>query len=172
MSEPKSVKKITIKEIIGLTGVATDEVKAHMLDLAKQGGSAAELAAIAGEVQGYGAKASQYGESFFLTGNFVSLNRQTGEILESNKLYLPKDTTENVMAEYKNRTESTDLVSIKLIIRVILDKASSTGYSYVCKPIETPELINKKAKLVALLSNLPALPQLPAPEAKPHAKSK
>lgn len=155
------VKKITIKVVCELGRMPTDEVKAHFLNLAKHN---TEIAAIAGEVTGYGSRATQFGESFFLLGTFFAQNRGTGKLYEANKCYLPKDVTENIVNAFRNRLDASEHIEFKVIVQIVEDKSGATGYTYICKPIATPESITKRAKMMSTFLSLPA------PEKKTVAK--
>jgi hypothetical protein len=160
MSDAILLKKITLKAVSELgRDVSTGEVTAYFLAKAKAG---TELLAVAGEMTGYGLKKSQFGDSFFLTGIFFALNRETGKLYKAGKIYLPKDATENIVAKFEARTQQDEFVKFQLTVKVVEDKSSSTGYSYVCEPIRSPESIHREAELIGALAALPA----PKPQAK------
>ena len=159
MTEPKLLKKITIKEITGMGRDKTvDDVKRSRLEQAKNN---TELAVIAGKVTGYGGKATQYGESLFLIGSFIAQNRMTGEVFKSGKCYLPKDATENLVAMFQGRTVNDQYIKFQLSVTVVED-SSATGYTYICQPTRTAESVTEEAEMLASIAALPA----PKPQAK------
>lgn len=163
MSKITALKKITIKDVCGVE--RGEDVKEFMRQEAERGG---ELIAIAGEVTGYGGKATQFGESFFLIGLFVAQNRKTGEVFKSSKVYLPKDVTENIMSAFISRKTDEQSVKFQLSVSVVKDKSSAVGYAYLCEPIRTPEAVSREQELLA---SFDALPALPAPSANGKKKT-
>jgi hypothetical protein len=143
------VKKITIKEIIGIP--KDEDTKVYMTKLSSE---SPEIAAIVGDVTGFGGKMTQYGESFFLTGSFMAQNRMTGEVIKSGKMYLPKDVTETIIASVKNREHATDATSLHLTIKVVPDL--SQGFTYICEPVKTIESVSREAEMEGQLLALGA----------------
>ena len=148
--ETRTLKKITLKDILGIERGA--DVKAIMLEHAAK---ETELAAIAGDVRGYGGKTTQFGESLFLVGDFVAQNRVTGEVFKSQRAYLPKDATEAVVARFNSRKGDDEYVNFTLIVKVIKDK-SAMGFTYVCEPVRDARSVTREAELLATFAALPA----------------
>lgn len=153
--EVNLLSKMNIKAICGLG--RGDDAKEFMR---KQAETNAELAAIAGEVTGYGGKVTQYNregeKNFFLLGSFMAINRQTGEVFRSGKLYLPAGITETIKSQFDSRKEATETVNFQLTVTVIKDKEAATGYVYLVEPIRSPEAVNKERLMLDSLLALPA----------------
>lgn len=147
------LSKMTLKEITGNRALTTDEYKAKMKELSV---SQAEIAAISGEVTGFGEKSTNFGVSTYLVGSFVAQNRLTGELFKATKAYLTGGASEEIVAKFRQRAAAEDTVRFQLTVTVVPDVKSATGYTYVIQPIKTPEVINREAELLATFAALPA----------------
>lgn len=162
--EPTFVKKITMKVI---ADIPRDDSKAATIE--KFMGTAKshpDFAAISGDITGYGTKKGAFGENFYFNGSFVAINRKSGQIFTSSKIYLPNDLADNAVAAFNGRSKDSEGVHFHAHIQIALDPSSATGYTFVSQPIKTPESINREAELIAKLTNLPAPKQLAAPAKK------
>lgn len=155
MADIKLLKKITIKDVLEIK--RGEDSKSVLSSLAEND---TEICVISGEVTGYGVKATQYKASHFFVGMFFAQNRTNGKIFKATKIYLPEDFSENIVTTFNNKSEGTDSVRFQVSIKVVKDTSSNAGYTYICEPIKTPELINKEAEMMATFL------QLPAPEKK------
>lgn len=153
MSNIKNLKKISVKELLGLT--RTDDAKAIMADIVKKFGSK-PLFRIKGNVTGYAEKKTQYGESFMLIGQFIAQNFETNEIFKSGRAYLPKSASEEIVGQFKSRSEAQNGVEFTADVFVVTDTASATGYSYDVRPIATVETLAWEAKAMQEMLALPA----------------
>lgn len=154
MSEAKLLKKITSKEIMGVTG-KDNVAKEQWVKLAKAGGE--KLFVIAGDVKTYGFKHTSYGDAYFFLGVFVARNNLTGQVFKSSKVYLPsKSDIENVLAEFKTQRESdpTAVVSFNMMYSVVEDAAQ--GYTFISESAQTPEHVTREAELLGAMKALPA----------------
>lgn len=151
--DTKVVNKLTIKTILGIDrGKTKEEVIAIMKDYAAKN---SEIAAIIGKITGFGEKATQFGNSTFFIGDFYAQNRETGEIFEGGKIYLPKDVSETIKAAFVNRTAQDEYVKVQLTVSVVKD-SGTVGYAYVCRPIKNPQSINERAEMLGQFLSLPA----------------
>lgn len=168
--EIKIVPKLSLKEIIGLKrNTPKDQVVSEMR---KHAESSTQIASIIGDVEGYGVKATQYGESIFLAGLFIARNEINGDIFKSDKIYLPKNAVDNIVAKFKGRTGPEDKVKFQLGVRVVEDSASATGYTYICEPVRTPEIVSREQEMLEAFNALPPPANhaaLPAPESNKKA---
>lgn len=146
--------KMTLKSICGMTRQTSEEdTKKYFLTKAKD---SAEVAVIAGYADGFSTKAGAKGESTFFSGLFLAQNRESGVNFKSYKLFLPKSATDIIVAQLKNRANGQDEVKFKLVVRVVEDSSSAAGYTYICEPVKTPELLNKEMELMQTFLALPA----------------
>ncbi len=161
--ETKVVNKLTIKTILGIERGKTKE---EVINIMKgYAATNSEVAAVLGKVTGFGSKATQFGESTFFIGDFYAQNRETGEVFEGNKIYLPKDVSETIKAAFENRNSQDEYVKVSLTVSVVKD-SGVVGYAYVCRPIKNPQSINERAEMLGQFA------QLPAPEKKKIAQAK
>lgn len=143
----KSLKKITLPEI----GIVIPAGGGEYLGKT--------VALLGGEVSGYSLKISNYGESKAFSGNFIAVNNQTGEVHEANTMYFPGSDYADVLAQQLERLQPGETLSFQVEVAVVESKKAGRGYSFVCREISTPEVMNKKAALAAeLVSKLKMLP--------------
>lgn len=154
-NDTKLLKKITIKEVLELgREMTTEQVKAHFTNLANEQ-PGREIAALSGDVTGFGTKTTQFGESIYFTGVFFAQNRETGALYKAAKIYLPRDAAENLVASFGGRQQADDSIRFTMIVRLTPDP--SQGYTYVCEGIKTPQSINREAELLSMFKNLDVL---------------
>jgi len=155
MTEFKPLSKMTIKDIVGVA--SGEDIKKKMRNLAEAAGAkGAEIAAIVGEVTGWGGKATQYGDTIFFTGTFIAQNQQDGSRYRSSKIYLPKNVSETIKGAFDTRKTAEDIIKFQLTVTVIEDSSVAVGYKYVVDPARTPEVVNKEAAMASVFDSLPA----------------
>jgi len=152
MSTIKTLKKISVKELFGLK--RNDDGKAKMQELVKSGHK--EIFVISGRVTGFASKATQYGESFALLGQFLARNQINGDVFKATKCYLPKDFTENVIGTFQNRSDESGAIEFTANVSVVEDSSSATGYTYIVEPVTTAESMAWEAKAMQSLLAIPA----------------
>lgn len=162
MTAIKTLKRISVKELLGLK--RADSGKEKIQELLKQG--ITNVFTITGRVTGFASKATQYGENFALIGEFLARNDINGELHKSTKAYLPKDFTENVIAQFQNREANSSAVEFSAHVKILEDSASATGYTYIVEPIETIETMAWQQQAMKTLLALPA----PIPVEKKNGK--
>lgn len=83
---------------------------------------------IAGKAVRWETKDSQYGESVCLIGDFMAVNANTGEVMKSNRVYLPGIMTDSVLAHIGDGK----FVEFAFDVAIIPDPnvKSATGYQY------------------------------------------
>ena len=151
-----TLKKISVKELLGLK--RGDSGAKHIQKLLESGVS--KLYRIKGNVTGYGTKTTQYGESFVLTGQFIAQSLVDGKIFKASKAYLPKDFTETIIAEFKNRGNVENGLEFTAEVSACEDSSVATGYSYTVEPVETEISRSFEEKAIKEFSALPAPKQL------------
>lgn len=157
MTNVKSQKTLTLKSI-GLNipaggGEYLDKVVA-LLDC---------------DVEGYFMKATQYGESVALNGDITIVNALSGEVFQGITVYLPDDFASMIANKLDKREDQGSTVNFKAEIIVSQSEKSARGYTYITRPISTPEMVNRRLeKANNLMSTLKALPA-PQKEAKVKA---
>lgn len=162
----KRLKKMTLKTIHEMG--RTDDAKAHFASLAK---NETLVASIVGEMTAWGSKSSQYGPSHYITGDFFARNEVTGVLYSSSVLYLPKATAEILIAAFDKRGNPEEKIKVNLSVRVVEDKSSATGYTYVVEPIETPESTSQKKELLSKLLAAPTAKMLAGPSGQKQLTS-
>lgn len=150
MSQTVPLKKITLKEVCNVK--REDDARAYFLAAAKE---ERELCMIVGEIRGYGSKASQYGESNFLTGFFMAQNRATGKIYKASKAYLPNDITEELIAAFQSRKTEDEIIKFQVTITAV-QADTPTGYTFVTEPARTPEAVNRESEMLQTFLAVPA----------------
>jgi hypothetical protein len=160
MTDTKMLPKLSLKVIQGMgRTVDANTTKAHFLALAK---AKTEVGVFAGKIEGYIKKTTDLGDNILLIGGFMAINRSTGELFESDKLYLPKGMVETLVGKFDAREKGETSLKFKLSVLVVEDSDSVTGYTYISQAPETAELINERAERLASLTNLPAPKSLAA----------
>lgn len=155
------LKKMTVKTLFGMS--RDEDAKKYFRNLADEAGKGgAELAVIGGKVNGYGNKATQFGDSTFLTGFFVAQNRQDGKLYRSGVLYLPKGTAEALAAAFEKRNEKADWIRFQLTLSVTEDSKSAVGYTFICESARDTETLNEEKELLQAFDMLPAPKKLKA----------
>ena len=152
MSTTTDVRKITVKTVLGIKS-KNDEAKAQLKEIAK---TTPNCIAFVGTMNGWGSKATQYGESHFITGELFAKNLVTGEVFESSKAYLPSDITEVSIAAFNNREANSEGIKIQATISIVEDASLATGYTFISKPIKTPQSVNRAAEMLGALHSVPA----------------
>lgn len=153
MTNKSEVAKITLKVLAGLT--REGDMKAAMYKLAEQKG---DFVAIAGDVHAYGVKQGALGDSVMFVGQFVGVNRNTGEVYEATKLYLPRGLADEIKSKFDARTDGNP-ITFNAEIKPVLAKDAVMGFQYIYKPISTAESLNRSNQLLGQIQALPA----PAP---------
>lgn len=157
-NEMRFVKTLTYETAMGINNLKDDLLKQKKLELAKAGGF---LAVVSGNVYSHSTKATVKGDRTTFNGTFVARNDKTGEVLETARCYLDKTTAETVKAEFESRKPKDGAIaedyhiSFCLQIGLQLSDASPTGYTWVVKPIMSPQAADEKS---ALIGKFPALP--------------
>lgn len=150
--EPTWKKKLTLKVI---TGQKTErDVVEFMKDKAKKN---AKIARIKGALESYREESGFKGQgiNFVLYGQFFAFNYETGEIMESDKLYLPKDVSSRWIAAFQQRKQ--DVTSVIAEYDVFVEPFDSDkGYTYVFKAEGSPEHYSRRGELLATMKALPA----------------
>lgn len=105
-----------------------------------------------------------------LTGRFQATNCETGDVVRSGMLYLPKGIHETVTAAVK-KAEDGDVVRFALRVRSVRAE-NPAGYSYEAVPLLKPEESDPLDKLAAEIGA--GMPQkaLGSGEPAPTASSK
>lgn len=152
MSNLKRLKKISVKELLGLS--RKDDGAEAIKKLIAEGHES--IFRIKGDVTGYTTKATSLGESFALTGNFLAQSLISGEMFESSKAYLPKSFSEDIVANFANRQENAIGVGFTAEVLVLKDSSSATGYTYDVKNLETKENLAWKQQAMQEFMALPA----------------
>lgn len=152
MTAIKTLKKISVKELFGLK--RTDDGAANIKKLMEEGHT--KIFRIKGNVTGFTSKATNLGESFGLTGQFLAHNLVTNELFKSSKCYLPKDFTETIISNFKNRGDAATGVEFTAEISVVKDSSSASGYTYICEPIQTADTVAWEERAVKEFTSLPA----------------
>lgn len=142
-------KTISYKVICGIADKKDEEVKAYMRGLAEKD---AKLCSVAGEISGYSVKTGQYGENIAFNGEFIVQSAITGEVLESTKMFFDKGFADQVRARFDQRQNGAEMVQFSCEIFVVKhDKAP--GFTYMARPLRTPEAVTRKASLMMLLAS-------------------
>ena len=150
-SNVEQVKKITLKEVLGLK--TTDDARKLYMDAAK---GKKPVVRIGGDVSGTGTKHTQYGESIVLYGTFVAANLLTGEIFESSKCYLPTESAEQIRDAFAARRDEYASIGFDFVFSVVESSKSGTGYTFMASTEKTPEQISRRAELLGKFKALPA----------------
>ena len=154
MTDVKVLNKITVKDV----GFATDKVKEMIALIGKR------IIAVAGEVEGSFVKTTYYGDSIGFSGEFVARNLITGETFSSTKIYLPQGFSETLEGKLNKKSDDS---TIKFSCEITVGETDKgKGYTFVVTPIQTPEVVQKKA---ALFKQLEQVPLLEAPKAAKKA---
>lgn len=169
----KVLTKLTMKEFIGK--------KAQLLAYAIQGkksdeavtGEPVKLLRVIGQVTGFKADSSDYGEYTQLNGIFVGTNMQTGEQVQVARAILPGAIGEMLSNAIKNGADAVDF-AVEVFIEY--DEAAATMYKFSTRSLMTPEqpkaVDNIMAKLAASGLTLDAPLQLSAPTLDKDAAKK
>lgn len=121
------------------------------------------------DVEGYFMKTTQYGESVALTGDITAVNALTGEIFQGITVYLPDDFASMIANKLDKRDDQSMTVNFKAEIIVSASEKSARGYTFITRPISTPEMVN--ARLERANNLLSTLKALPAPKKEPNVKA-
>lgn len=162
MNDTKLAKSLSYKTLAGLSEASDDEVKSAMKEFAK---TDTIITQIAGEITGYSIKNAQYGENISFTGNFVARSAITGEIFETSKMFFDKGFSEQLRSQWDSRIDSGEIVKFSAEIMVIKFN-KSPFYTYMARPLRTPEAITKRAELLSTLASAPLPVKIAAPNKK------
>lgn len=111
---------------------------------------------------------TNFGDSTRLIGDFLAVNKQTGEMFRSNRLFLPSIISEEMEAAVDPSTKSQ--VEFAFDIYIIPDDKSATGYVYMAEPVVKARESDAMAQLAGKMGITLGLPEpkeapaLPAPE--------
>jgi hypothetical protein len=84
----------------------------------------------------------------YFVGSFEAINMQTGEVMRSGKLFLPKGISELVEDATKKAREKDDKASIAFAFEVRSIKATNPiGYSYKVLALKSPEATDELKEL-------------------------
>ena len=134
-----AVKAITLKQLSGGIPAGGGEFIGKV------------IAAVAGKVNGYSIKNTQYGESILLQGSFIAVSLITKETYEAPGLYLPKDYAEMIANSLDKSEAGSEILLDKLQIFCAKSDRSGRGYTFITKSLETPQVVNEKKQLAASL---------------------
>ncbi len=119
------------------------------------------LFTVSGYVYGIICHDGKYGESVGFKGDFVAVNKLTGEIFESEAAFLPQGLTR----EIQQRLEKSETSEVKFTadIKAMPSTKSAQGYAWIADAPRTEQMVSRKEalKLEALQSaKLLAAPQV------------
>ncbi len=96
----------------------------------------------------------------FFVGTFEGMNMQTGEVLRSGKMFLPKGISEVVEAAIKTAKDKDDKNTVAFAFEIRSVKASNPiGYSYEAAALKNPEEEDSLKEIRALVAKAPTLEQ-------------
>lgn len=116
------------------------------------------VALLSGSANSYHFKHGQFGENIALSGDFVIVNALTGEVYEGSTLYMPEDFAKTVQTRLdKAAGASVDFEGVE--IQCAKSERGARGYTFIVRPVQTPEIVNRKKDMAAsLLKHVKALP--------------
>jgi len=103
------------------------------------------IANISGVIEDYFTVNTKYGESVGFKGFFLGQNPESGEVFESNAVFLPANATEQIQNQLADSEDDT--LKIKLGVSVQESDKNASGIAYICDLPETEA--RKSAKLLA-----------------------
>ena len=129
----KQLKKITCKEVMEKI-----EIGSRMI--------------VGGVAFGHFTKTTTYGDSVAIEGDFVAQDIKTGKQFTAPVLYLPTDTALSVQKRLDEREDQSECLEIKIDVSVVPSEKSTTGYTFLCSPLQTEETMNAKKAMLDTLS--------------------
>ena len=152
------------------TSQKTLTLKSMGIDIPHGGGEfiGKTVALISGVVSGYFEKPNQYGISYALTGDFSAVNALTGEAFEGVVAYMPDDYAKTICNQYDKHSQDSSFVEFECEIIVSESEKAARGYTFITRPISSPEIVNYRAERVNKLQS--KLKALPAPVKKEEDK--
>lgn len=126
-----------------------------------------DLYKITGMASRYDTVPSPYGESLRLIGDFIAINVQTGEVLRSNRCFLPGIMQDAIVAGISG-VGSGDAVQFAYMVSITDDSdnvKNATGYIYTFETLMEMKESNQMVQLAGVIGvkNV-AVAQLPPPE--------
>lgn len=112
---------------------------------------------LGGIAYAYGSTSTNYGESIYIEGDFVAVNPDTKEQYSAPKLFLPPNTHDSLVKRLDNRKDQAEVIEIGIQIEVVESDKSVVGYTFLISPIETKETLDRRAAMVAQLSDAATL---------------
>ena len=142
--ETVELKKMSVAEITGLDEAGRKAAIGHT------------VARIAGNIDGYTLKATQYGQAVAFIGEFGAINEK-GEKFTSNLLYMP-DRNASDLFQQKVDVAQKEGGSVDFVGEVVIAAStkSKTGYTYIFRPVQTEEKKAQKNRFLDMLATNPA----------------
>lgn len=151
-SKITTLRKITVKEVMGVTATGKDVTAAYLKLSDEVDGK--PLMKVAGDVTAYGSKVTAMNESIFLLGMFLAQNMVTGKMFRSTKAYLPRDATENLVSTFTSQKDN-DRHPVSFIYNISVQEHAKTGHTIISEPEQTIETVNREAEMMQIFKALP-----------------
>lgn len=142
MATKKQPKRATLKSI---TAKALNDGKEVTKDHIGK-----VIANIGGIVDSYFTVTNKYGDNIGFKGDFIAVNPESGNVYDSEAIFLPQSATDLIMQQLK---EGQNEIVLNLSLKVTASDKNSKGIAYVCDNPETETRKNRRAAMQEAFAN-------------------